>query len=122
MSNFKGLRTVIYKVGDLDAAKKWYADVLGRQPYFDEPFYVGFSVGGYELGLDPNTKNVTKGTGVEAYWGVDEISPAFNRLIELGAKKHSDIQDVGGGVKVATVFDPFGNVVGIIENPQFKLE
>ena len=51
---FLGLRTVVYKVSDLGRAKAWYTKVLGIEPYFDEPFYVGFNVGGYELGLDPD--------------------------------------------------------------------
>jgi catechol 2,3-dioxygenase-like lactoylglutathione lyase family enzyme len=53
---FKGLRTVIYHVDDIAKAKKCYSDVLGIKPYFDQPFYVGFNVGGFELGLDPNGK------------------------------------------------------------------
>ena len=64
---FQGLRTVIYGVGDIDRAKKWYSQILGVAPYFDEPFYVGFNVGGYELGLDPNAASVSKeSTGVVA--------------------------------------------------------
>jgi predicted enzyme related to lactoylglutathione lyase len=119
---FQGLRTVIYKVDDISKAKKWYAEILEKQPYFDEPFYVGFNVGGYELGLDPDRSGVSKGTNLAAYWGVEKIEPEFKRLLGLGATKHADIQDVGDGVKVATVLDPFGNVLGIIENPVFKAE
>ena len=61
----QGLRTAIYHVGDLEAAKRWYTDVLGVQPYFDEPFYVGFDVGGFELGLLPEEGGASRsGTGV----------------------------------------------------------
>ena len=49
-----GLRTVNYHVTDLARAKAWYISALGKEPYFDEPFYVGFNVGGFELGLDPD--------------------------------------------------------------------
>ena len=119
---FQGLRTVIYHVDDLQKAKEWYSNILGIKPYFDEPFYVGFNVGGFELGLDPNMKGVSKGSNVVAYWGVKDARAAYQRVQELGAKKHSDVQDVGGGILVATVTDPFGNVFGIIENPHFKLE
>lgn len=66
----KGLRTVIYHVEDLDQAKAWYAKVLGKDPYFAEPFYVGFSVGGFELGLDPDMSGVSRGDNAVAYWGV----------------------------------------------------
>ena len=111
-----GLGTAIYPVTDLAHAKEWYAKVLQRQPYFDQPFYVGFNVGGFELGLDPNAS--ASGAAV-AYWGVEDARAAYDRLIELGATAHHDVQEVGGGIKVASVRDPFGNVLGIIENPHF---
>lgn len=119
---FQGLRTVIYHVDDLDKAKAWYSSVLGKQPYFAEPFYAGFNVGGFELGLDPNMSGVKKGNNVCAYWSVPNADAAFKALLALGAQKHNEVQDVGGGIRVATVFDPFGNVFGIIENPNFKIE
>jgi predicted enzyme related to lactoylglutathione lyase len=118
----KGLRTVIYQVEDLAKAKDWYASILGFAPYFDEPFYVGFNVGGFELGLDPNGEKVSKGNNAIAYWGVSDIEKAFEKLNELGAETDSEITDVGEGIKVATVKDPFGNIFGIIENPHFKIE
>jgi len=118
---FQGLRTVIYHVEDLQRAKEWYSNVLGIKPYFDEPFYVGFNVGGFELGLDPDMKGISKGSNVVAYWGVKDTKAAYQRIQGLGAKKHSDPQEVGGGIIVATVTDPFGNVFGIIENPHFKV-
>lgn len=118
----QGLRTVIYQVDDLAKAKDWYSKVLGFTPYFDEPFYVGFNVGGFELGLDPDGENITKGNNSVAYWSVNGIEDAFERLIKLGAKPESKVTDVGGGIKVATVKDPFGNIFGIIENPHFKIE
>ena len=89
--------------------------------YFDEPFYVGFNIGGYELGLDPNMSGVTLGTSVVTYWGVPDIAAAHDRLLRQGAKGHEPITDVGGEIKVATVTDPFGNLIGIIENPHFKV-
>jgi len=119
---FQGVRTVIYHVDDLQKAKQWYSTILGIKPYFDEPFYVSFNVGGYELGLDPNMKGITKGSNIVAYWGVKDAKATYQRVQELGAKKHSDVQDVGSGILVATVTDPFGNVFGIIENPHFKVE
>lgn len=118
----QGLRTVIYHVDDLLKAKQWYTTVLGIEPYFDEPFYVGFNVGGYELGLDPDMEGVSKGNNVVVYWGVKDIKTAYQRVQTLGAEKHSDVQDVGDGILVATVADPFGNIFGIIENPYFKIE
>ncbi|MEK6281823.1 MAG: VOC family protein [Acidobacteriota bacterium] len=119
---FLGLRTAIYHVADIEKAKSWYTSILGFGPYFDEPFYVGFSVGGYELGLQPGDNNtVAKPDGVVAYWGVAGAELALKHLLEHGATLHEDLQDVGGGIKVATVKDPFGNTFGVIENPNFKL-
>jgi predicted enzyme related to lactoylglutathione lyase len=117
----QGLRTVIYHVDDIERAKEWYADFTGVQPYFDQPFYVGFNVGGFELGLDPDMSGVEKGNNETAYWGVADIEGAFEKIKAAGAEVVSEIMDVGEGIKVASVKDPFGNVVGIIENPHFKL-
>ncbi len=118
---FKGLRTVIYGVTDLDRAKKWYADALGVEPYFDEPYYVGFNIGGYELGLDPNATSVGAG-GCVAYWGVENAAEAVAHMESTGATVHSPVNEVGEGIKVASVLDPFGNHVGIIENPHFDVQ
>jgi predicted enzyme related to lactoylglutathione lyase len=119
---FLGLRTAIYKVSDLEQAKSWYSDVLNIEPYFDEPFYVGFNVGGFELGLDPDAEDVTLGNNLQVYWGVENAQETFDALLEKGAKMHSGPQNVGGEIIVASVFDPFGNIFGVIENPAFKLE
>lgn len=120
---FLGLRTAIYHVDDLEKAKAWYRAVLATAPYFDEPFYVGFNVGGFELGLNPDTSMANPGAGgVAVYWGVTDADAALARLLGLGARPHEAVQDVGGGIRVATVLDPFGNVLGIIENPSFKIE
>ena len=121
MSIFKGLRTVIYQVGDLDAAKLWYAKALGTEPYFDESFYVGFNVGGFELGLQPDQPVAVAVENVVAYWGVDDADAALAHLISAGATIKEPVQDVGEGIRVATVRDPFGNVLGIIQNPNFKV-
>jgi catechol 2,3-dioxygenase-like lactoylglutathione lyase family enzyme len=115
---FLGLRTAVYYVSDMSEARDWYSSILGISPYFDEPFYVGFNVGGFELGLHPD-EGKTKGEGQVPYWGVENAEIAFSRLIELGATARDNVEDVGGGIKVATVKDPFGNVFGVIENPHF---
>lgn len=115
-----GLRTAIYPAPDLEAAKRWYTDVLGQAPYFDQPFYVGFSVGGFELGLLPNAKPGI--IGPQPLWGVANIESAYARLLGLGASVLDPIADVGEGIKVAAVQDPFGNRLGIIENPHFDVK
>lgn len=117
--SIQGLRTVAYHVGDLAAAKAWYSRVLEREPYFDQPFYVGYEVGGFELGLVPDGKPGPGGT--VAYWGVPDAQAALRRLESLGATVREPVQDVGEGIKVATVADPFGNSFGVIENPHFSL-
>ncbi|HEU4828643.1 MAG TPA: VOC family protein [Gemmatimonadales bacterium] len=120
---FLGLRTAKYTARNLSEARDWYARVLGIAPYFDEPFYVGFNVGGYELGLVPDTSAaaVRPEAGV-AYWGVTNADSAHARLLELGAAGVEPVEDVGGGIRVATVRDPFGNLLGVIENPYFKAQ
>ena len=115
----KGLRTVQYPVADLDRAKGWFTEVLGTGPYFDQPFYVGFEVGGFELGLIPD--GVPGSTGATAYWGTPDARAEVARLEGLGATVESPVEDVGDGIRVATIRDPYGNLFGIIENPHFDL-
>jgi predicted enzyme related to lactoylglutathione lyase len=118
---FLGLRTAKYRAPDIIRARDWYSQALGIAPYFDKPFYVGFNVGGFELGLDPDLGDGRAGEGgVTVYWGVEQIEPALERLLMLGARPRSNVQDVGDGIRMATVFDPFDNVLGLIENPHFK--
>jgi len=114
---FRGLRTVIYGVSDITRAKEWYAKAFGVAPYFDEPFYVGFNIGGFELGLDPNSPSGPGGT--MAYWGVANAESSVEYMQSIGAAVATQVKDVGGGIKVASVIDPDGNRVGIIENPHF---
>ena len=116
---FQGLRTVIYGVDDLEKAKAWYSSVLGIEPYFDQPFYVGFTVGGFELGLDPDAPRGT--SGPVAYWGVDDADETLKRLLEAGAQEHTPVQDVGDGIRTGAVLDPFGNTLAFIKNPHFSL-
>ena len=111
-----GLRTAIYRIPDLAEGKRWYTKVLGFGPYFDQPFYIGYNVGGYELGLLPDATQATAGV----YWGVKDIVSAHARLLELGAQPRSEVTDVGDGIRTADVLDPWGNVFGLIENPHFK--
>lgn len=121
--NILGLRTTIYKVGDLEEAKKWYAKAFGTEPYFDETFYVGFNIGGYELGLLPEENPTTeKEDSVLTYWGVEDIEQMYINFISFGATQHEQPHSVGGPLKVASVKDPWGNVLGLIFNPEFKLK
>ncbi|WP_035093485.1 MULTISPECIES: VOC family protein [Aquimarina] len=118
-----GLRTTIYKVSDLDKAKKWYSEAFNTKPYFDEPFYVGFNIGGYELGLLPEeTSSEAKSDGVLSYWGVEKIDATYQRLLDLGATEHEKPTNVGGEIVVASVKCPWNNSIGIIYNPHFKIE
>ena len=98
-----GLRTVIYPSPDLDGAKAWWTQVLGRDPDFDEPFYVGFNVGGYELGLLPSAD---LSDGALTYWGVEDVPAAVAAAITAGAAEHTPIADVGDGIMTATVRAP----------------
>src|SRR5215475_813659 len=119
--NLLGLRTAIYHAPDLPKAKSWYSKILGIEPYFDQPFYVGFNVGGYELGLDPDPASSAGSGGVVVYWGASDADAALKRLVLLAATERTNVQDVGDEIRVASVLDPLGNIFGVIENPQFKL-
>ena len=100
---FQGLRTVIYRVPDLATAKAWYAAAFGIAPYFDEPSYVGFEIGGYELGLHPYESGVQVGNNAVAYWGVPDMDAAWRHMLERGAEPREEPKEVGDGIKVASV-------------------
>ncbi len=117
-----GLRTVIYKVAELKKAKEWYSKAFKTKPYFDEPFYVGFNIGGYELGLLAEEEPVSeKPESVLAYWGVEDIEREYSSVIKLGAVEAEKPHNVGGEIVVGTVKDPWKNIIGLIYNPGFKL-
>ena len=114
-----GLRTTIYPTDDLVGSTRWFRGLLGIEPYFDEPFYVGFNVGGYELGIDPNSD---VSDGVQSYWGVDDAEAASEEILSNGATVESEVNEVGEGIKVARFRLPDDNIFGIIENPHFELD
>lgn len=112
-----GLRTALYAAPDLAKSKAFYEKALGIAPYFDEPFYVGFEVGGFELGLVPDMKPARG-----ALWGVGNVDEEVARLTKLGATVNEEPHDVGGGIRVASILDPAGNVFGLIQNPHFDVK
>lgn len=121
-SGILGLRTTAYNVGDIEKAKKWYTIAFGIEPYWDEPYYVGFNIGGYELGLLPEENPRTdKVDSVITYWGVEDIQKTFEHFLASGASEHEKPNSVGDPLMVASVKDPWGNIIGLIYNPVFKL-
>jgi len=117
-----GLRTVTYKVSDMAAANEWFSKAFSTAPYFNEPFYIGYNIGGYELGLQPEEDPLSiKGNNSITYWGVEDIESAYAGFISLGATEHEAPQNVGGDIMVASVYDLWGNIIGLIYNPHFKL-
>ncbi|HEY8788950.1 MAG TPA: VOC family protein [Actinopolymorphaceae bacterium] len=121
----RGLTTVTYFVADHAAAKRWYTELLGVEAYFDRPGYAEFRIGDYqhELGLIDSSyaPHDTTGdaSGVIAYWRVDDVTAALGRLIELGATEHEGIRERGSGFITASVVDPFGNILGVMQNPHY---
>ena len=120
-SDMLGLRTTIYMVSDIEKAKAWYSKAFGISPYFDKPYYVGFNIRGFELGLMPSQQK-SQHSSVISYWGVEDVEAQYQKLIALGAKQLNPIAEVGGGIKLGVVTDPFGNPLGVIYNPLFKNE
>ena len=105
----QGLRTVIHPVADLAAAKAWCTDLLGYGPYFDEPFYVGFEVGGYELGLLPDADPAD---GALVYWGVADVDRGGRRRGGPRCDRPLRRPEVGDGIVTATVTTPQGSSSG----------
>jgi predicted enzyme related to lactoylglutathione lyase len=111
----EGIKTIIYPVKDLAKAKTLYSELLGVKPYADDPYYVGFSAAGQEIGLDPHGHSQGM-TGPVGYWHVDDIRKSLQALLDAGAGAHQDVKDVGGGKLIASVKDADGNVIGLIQS------
>jgi predicted enzyme related to lactoylglutathione lyase len=111
----EGIKTIIYPVKDLAGARTLYGELLGVEPYMDEPYYVGYKVGGQDIGLDPN--GYSQGmTGPLCYWHVDDIEASLKALLGAGAEAQQEVRDVGGGKLIATVKDADGNVIGLVQD------
>jgi predicted enzyme related to lactoylglutathione lyase len=107
----QGIRTVVYPVKDIAKAKALYRQLLGVEPYADDAYYVGFKVDGQDVGLDPNGHNA----GMTAYYHVDDINKNLQSLLDAGAQLVQEVKDVGGGRLIASVKDPDGNIIGLIQ-------
>jgi predicted enzyme related to lactoylglutathione lyase len=111
----QGIKTVLHPVADLAAAKPVYAALLGIEPQMDEPYYVGFELPGQHVGLLPGGGPQGLTTPV-AYWEVTDIDAKVAELTAAGATVRDAVQEVGGGRRVATVTDPDGNVLGVLQD------
>jgi predicted enzyme related to lactoylglutathione lyase len=108
------LENIVYTVADLDAAKAIHIALLGVQPHTDQPSYVGFNVGGIEIGLTPAQPDGD--TSTVAHVDVPDLATALDEVQKAGATLVSEPRDVGGGTRVATVRDPGGTILGLIEH------
>ena len=108
----QGIKAVVYPVTNLDQAKATFQTMLGVEPYTDSPYYVGFKVGGLDIGLDPNGHK----TGMTAYYDVDDIKQRLQSLLDAGAHMEQEIKDIGGGGLIASVRDADGNIIGLRQN------
>jgi predicted enzyme related to lactoylglutathione lyase len=126
----RGMSTVSFYASDIKAARAWYSQLLGIEPYFsvpdtDNPAYIEFRIGDYqhELGIISNQfapKNTIKGSGgAELYWHVDDLAESVKKLLAMGAAEYQPITPRGDGFVTASVIDPFGNVLGIMYNPHY---
>ena len=115
-SSTEGIKTVLHPVSDLAAAKAVYAALLGVPPQNDESYYVGFEVAGQHIGLVPGGGPQGM-TSPVAYWHVQDIEAKLAEVTAAGATVKDQARDVGGGRLVATVTDPDGNVLGLLQDP-----
>ena len=126
----RGLTTVSFWADDVIAARDWYAEVLGIEPYFQRPeegplAYIEFRIGADEdeLGLidrryAPRIAPRDPG-GAVIYWQVDEVAAAVARLVEHGATEYQPVVERDAGFVTASVLDPFGNILGLMYSPHF---
>ncbi len=125
-STLRGLATISYFAADHEAARHWYTEFLGIEPYFERPGYVEFRLGDYqhELGIIdsryvPGVESGAGRAGVIAYWHVDDVAAQVERAVAVGATILEPIQDRGHGFVTAAVVDPFGNILGLMYNPHY---
>jgi len=112
---FTSLKSVTYQVLDIDQAKRWYCEILAKEPALDSPFYVLFTIGEAALTLVPAANGSPQSDeGTVVYWGVEDIDVAYRRLLECGATSRSEIS-TSLNIRIAKVVDPFGNVIGITD-------
>lgn len=130
---FRSLSTVSFYAPDLEAAARWYTAVFGVAPYFSVPGYIEFRVGDlqHELGiidsafagseLSKTLSPASTGTaGAVVFWHVDDLPATLEQLISSGATLHDSVRDRGDGFVTASVIDPFGNILGIMDNPHTR--
>ncbi len=122
----RGFATINLFAADHEAAKAWYTEFLGVEPYFQRPGYVEFRIGDYqhELGIidskyAPQLNFKAGPAGAITYWHVDDLQATLERLISLGAKELEGIKERGEGFVTASVVDPFGNILGIMYNKHY---
>jgi len=122
----RGLSTINYFAADHAAAKKWYSEFLGIEPYFERPGYAEFRLGDYqqELGIIdsqyvPGTQSLEGRAGVVVYWHVEDVDAVLKKAVSMGAKQMEAPRDRGHGFITATAVDPFGNILGIMYNPHY---
>jgi predicted enzyme related to lactoylglutathione lyase len=115
-SSTEGIKTVLHPVSDLGRAKPVYTALLGMPPQTDSSYYVGFEAAGQQIGLVP-TGGSQGMTSPVAYWHVPDIEAKLAQVTAAGATVQEPAHDVGGGRLVATVTDPDGNVLGLLQDP-----
>jgi predicted enzyme related to lactoylglutathione lyase len=128
--SLKGMATVSFWADDVKAARKWYTELLGFDPYFERPdssnpAYVEYRIGDHqhELGII-DRKFAPKGAsaitgGVVLFWHVDNVESTFNKLLSMGAREYEPITPREAGFITASVIDPFGNILGVMYNPHY---
>jgi predicted enzyme related to lactoylglutathione lyase len=115
-SSTQGIKTVLHPVSDLEKAKAVYTALLGAAPQADSPYYAGYDVAGQHIGLVPGGGPQAM-TSPVAYWHVTDIEARLAAVTAAGAAVKEPAHDVGGGRLVATVTDPDGNVLGLLQDP-----
>ena len=111
----QGIKTVLHPVSDLEAAKAVYTALLGVAPQADSSYYVGYDAEGQHIGLVPGGGPQGM-TSPVAYWHVTDIEGKLAEVTAAGATVKDPVRDVGGGRLVATVTDPDGNVLGLLQD------
>jgi predicted enzyme related to lactoylglutathione lyase len=111
-----GIKTVIFPAKDLERTKAIFTALLGTAPDMDEPYYVSYTAAdGQHVGLNPRGHEEGM-AGPVGYWHVDDIDASLAALVAAGAEAGQPVTEVGPGRRIATVTDPDGNVIGLLQD------
>lgn len=125
---FRGIANANFVADDVPQAIAWYTTLMDQPPYFVRPVSGPAEYAEWRFGDDEDELAVMLSTyrpvlpqpgGALVSLHIDDIRAACERLRELGAQEFDPVTKRGEGWWSASVVDPFGNLLGLIQSPHW---